>query len=105
MVRKIHRENDRTSEDPSLSGNWAQCNYAVPHKNKNKQPRIWRRLIGRTLCLSGELPVATFSDGPPPPLEHPHQLRRAHVPLHPPVTGGRSLLILESHGVLDGGVM
>ena len=23
MVRKIHRENDRTSEDPSLSGNWA----------------------------------------------------------------------------------
>ena len=24
MVRKIHRENDRTSEDPSLSGNWAQ---------------------------------------------------------------------------------
>jgi hypothetical protein len=24
MVRKIHRENDRTSEDPSLSGNEAQ---------------------------------------------------------------------------------
>ena len=37
MVRKIHRENDRKSEDPSLSGNEAQNNVGyINHQSINQ---------------------------------------------------------------------